>query len=192
MFPQFDQQERGVHMQQDAEECWGQIVSTIGQKLRDKDGNLFIEKYFGIEVTSTWKCDEDPDEPVSYTQERMNKLQCHITSSNYSNQKPKKKKKKRENIHLHTPKKKKKKNEDVNNLSQGILEGLTEKIEKNSPKLNRLSVYTKSSKISYLPSYLTVNFVRFFWRKDTQKKAKILKVRCLQKKKKRKEKCLNS
>ncbi len=53
LFPQFDQQERGVHLQQDAEECWGQIISTISQKLKDKTSQSFVDHYFGIELTST-------------------------------------------------------------------------------------------------------------------------------------------
>ncbi|KAI4848668.1 cysteine proteinase [Aureobasidium sp. EXF-8845] len=52
---------------------------------------------------------------------------------------------------------------------------LDEKIEKRSESLGREAVYTKSSRISRLPKYMPVHFVRFFWRKDTQKKAKIMR-----------------
>jgi ubiquitin carboxyl-terminal hydrolase 14 len=60
-------------------------------------------------------------------------------------------------------------------LRDGILAGLEEKIEKQSPVLGRDAVYTKKSKISRLPKYLTVHFVRFFWKREAQKKAKIMR-----------------
>lgn len=53
--------------------------------------------------------------------------------------------------------------------------GLIEKIEKNSPTLGRNAIFTKTSKISRLPRYLTINFVRFQWKAQEQIKAKILK-----------------
>ena len=57
-----------------------------------------------------------------------------------------------------------------------IATGLVEKIEKNSPTLNRSAVYEKRSRISRLPYYLTTNFVRFQWKATQNTKAKILKV----------------
>jgi len=143
LYPQFDQQQNGHYAQQDAEECWSQMMTAIGHRLKIEDQS-FIKTYFGIEYVSTWKCDEDPEEASKVTLDTQTKLQCHITS-------------------------------EVNYLYQGIKEGLTEKLEKVSPKLNRSCMYTKTSLISKLPTYLTINFVRFFWRKDTQKKAKILR-----------------
>lgn len=46
---------------------------------------------------------------------------------------------------------------------------------KRSPTLDRDAVYTKRSRIARLPKYLTVHFVRFFWKRETQKKAKIMR-----------------
>lgn len=65
---------------------------------------------------------------------------------------------------------------NVNYLSQGLEEALNEKIEKNSPTLNRTAIYSMTSKVSKLPKYLTVSFVRFFWKQDIRKKAKIMRV----------------
>lgn len=67
-------------------------------------------------------------------------------------------------------------------------------LEKNSPSLGRSAVYQGTSRISRLPSsvplhslpilstdaslllsYLTVNLVRFFWRRDINKKTKIMR-----------------
>lgn len=53
--------------------------------------------------------------------------------------------------------------------------GLEEKIEKHSPTLDRNSIYTKRSRVARLPKYLTVHFVRFFWKRETQRKAKIMR-----------------
>lgn len=47
-------------------------------------------------------------------------------------------------------------------------------LEKNSPTLNRTAVYTQTSKITRLPAYLTVHMVRFAWRADVGRKAKIM------------------
>ncbi len=63
----------------------------------------------------------------------------------------------------------------TNYLMTGISESLDQQIEKNSPSLNRSAVYTESSRISRLPAYLTVNLVRFFWRRELGKKAKIMR-----------------
>ena len=64
---------------------------------------------------------------------------------------------------------------ETNHLREGLQLALDEKIEKNSPSLGREAVYTRKSRISRLPQYLPIHLVRFFWRKDTQKKAKILR-----------------
>jgi len=64
---------------------------------------------------------------------------------------------------------------DVNYLHNGILHSLDQKIEKNSESLGRSAVYSKTQRISRLPAYLTVNFVRFFWKENERVKAKILR-----------------
>ena len=64
---------------------------------------------------------------------------------------------------------------ETNHLREGLKLALDEKIEKNSPTLGREAEYTRISRISRLPKYLPIHMVRFFWRKDTQKKAKILR-----------------
>ena len=64
---------------------------------------------------------------------------------------------------------------DTNHLREGISLALDEKIEKNSPTLARNAIYTRHNRIARLPKYLPIHFMRFFWRKDTQKKAKVLR-----------------
>jgi len=52
---------------------------------------------------------------------------------------------------------------------------LEEQITKNSPSLGRDAVYLKSSKISRLPAYLSIQFVRFSYKEREAINAKILK-----------------
>ena len=63
----------------------------------------------------------------------------------------------------------------VNYLTEGLRLALRGQIEKQSSSLARSALYTKSSTISRLPAYLTVQFVRFYWKQSSQSKAKILR-----------------
>lgn len=63
----------------------------------------------------------------------------------------------------------------TNFLKNGILESLNETIEKHSENLNKNCTYEINKKITKLPSILTVQFVRFFWKRSTNKKSKILR-----------------
>ncbi|KND04956.1 ubiquitin-specific protease UBP6 [Spizellomyces punctatus DAOM BR117] len=152
VFPQFSEMDRGGYMQQDAEECWGQIVHALGAKVPGltREGELntdkhFVDQYMTGELLSMLSCDEAPEEGSTTSVDTFNKLRVNIGSgvSTY--------------------------------MLTDIAKGLEEKIEKNSPTLNRSAVYTKKSKISRLPAYLAINFVRFQWKPETRTKAKILK-----------------
>ncbi|KAK4188962.1 hypothetical protein QBC35DRAFT_450718 [Podospora australis] len=154
-FPQFAERSRNHsegYAQQDAEEAWSQIISKLKQSLKLKEGESsevsFVEKYMGGEFSSTLQCD-DPAAAEAGEQP---------TSSKESFLKL--------NCHI---------DGQTSHLRDGILNGLSEKIEKTSGVLNRDVSYTKTSKISRLPKYLTVHFVRFFWKRDVQKKAKIMR-----------------
>ncbi|XP_030616544.1 ubiquitin carboxyl-terminal hydrolase 14 [Delphinapterus leucas] len=52
---------------------------------------------------------------------------------------------------------------------------LQEEITKQSPTLQRNALYIKSSKISRLPAYLTIQMVRFFYKEKESVNAKVLK-----------------
>ena len=60
-------------------------------------------------------------------------------------------------------------------MHTGIMDALDEKLEKISPTLGRNAVYTAHSRLARLPQYLTVHMVRFAWRNDIGKKAKIMR-----------------
>jgi ubiquitin carboxyl-terminal hydrolase 14 len=64
---------------------------------------------------------------------------------------------------------------DTNFMINGILKSLNEELEKNSPTLNRTAKYVRKSRVSRLPQYLPVQFIRFFWKAQEQVRAKILR-----------------
>jgi ubiquitin carboxyl-terminal hydrolase 14 len=66
-------------------------------------------------------------------------------------------------------------NSNTSFLLQGLKESMSETITKRSDTLNREALYENTIQISKLPRYLTVHFVRFFWKNDVKLKAKILK-----------------
>ncbi|KAK5626916.1 hypothetical protein RRF57_002631 [Xylaria bambusicola] len=156
LYPQFSERSRtgSGYAQQDAEEAWSQILSQVRQKLRVKDTTdatsdvSFIEKYMSGEFTSELACDE----PAA----REGGEQPIVSKDAFL----------KLNCHIDAT---------TNHLRDGIVNGLKEPLEKRSEVLGRNATYTKTSKISRLPKYLTVHFVRFFWKRETQKKAKIMR-----------------
>ncbi len=163
-FPQFAQKSKTGqgYAQQDAEEAWSQIVSQLRQKLKIKDTPAsgsestsqqdaqisFIDKYLAGRFESVLECDEPAAKEAGEEPVRSEDSFLKL------------------DCHI---------NKDINHLRDGILAGLEEKLEKRSPVLERDALYTKKSRISRLPRYLTVHFVRFFWKREAQKKAKIMR-----------------
>ncbi|ODA78936.1 hypothetical protein RJ55_04526 [Drechmeria coniospora] len=155
-FPQFAERAKSNNMyaQQDAEEAWSQIVQTLGDKVTVKDSTdgapavSFVDKYMSGAFSSMMECDEA---------EARNGGETAIASSDGFS---------KLNCHIDS---------STNHLRDGILAALSEKLEKKSEVLGRDASYTKTSKISRAPKYLTVHFVRFFWKRETQKKAKIMR-----------------
>ena len=72
-------------------------------------------------------------------------------------------------------------NNPINSLQEGLDISLCGEMEKFSEALQRNAVYKKTSKINKLPSYLCIQFVRFYWKKESNVggtkagKAKILR-----------------
>ena len=159
-FPQFAEKSKSGHgfAQQDAEEVWSQIVTQLRQKLKIKDTTngsgggsadiSFIDKYLAGRFSSITECDE--------------------AAAREGGEEPLKSEDTFLKLDCHI-------SGTTNHLRDGILAGLEEKLEKQSSVLGRDAVYTKKSKISRLPKYLTVHFVRFFWKREAQKKAKIMR-----------------
>lgn len=160
LYPQFAQKSKTGHgfAQQDAEEAWSQIVSQLRQKLKTKEGAAepsstskdvsFVDKYMAGRFESVLECDEQAAKDLG--EEPVKSADAFLKLD----------------CHI---------SGTTNHLRDGILAGLEEKIEKKSVLLDRDAVYTKKSKIARLPKYLTVHFVRFFWKREAQKKAKIMR-----------------
>ncbi|GAO17603.1 hypothetical protein UVI_02050860 [Ustilaginoidea virens] len=155
VFPQFAEKAKSNngYAQQDAEEAWSQIVQQLSQKvmIKESDGapeNSFVDKYMSGEFSSTLECDEE---------EARNGGEQAVESKDRFY---------KLNCHIDAT---------TNHLRDGILASLSEKLEKNSAMLGRDATYTKTSRISRAPKYLTVHFVRFFWKRETKKKAKIMR-----------------
>ncbi|KAL9004203.1 MAG: hypothetical protein Q9188_002976 [Gyalolechia gomerana] len=163
-FPQFAQKSKTGpgYAQQDAEEAWSQIVSQLRQKLKIKDSAAeeagppsqqasdmsFIDKYLAGRFESVLECDEPAAKEGGEQSAQGEDVFLKL------------------DCHI---------SKDTNHLRDGILAGLEEKIEKKSSVLDRDAIYTKKSRIARLPKYLTVHFVRFFWKREAQKKAKIMR-----------------
>ncbi|OCT54910.1 Ubiquitin carboxyl-terminal hydrolase 6 [Cladophialophora carrionii] len=155
IYPQFAQKAKNGHgyAQQDAEEAWSQIVHQLRGKLKITDGHTqdqkaiaFIDRYMAGSVHSSLA----PPAEVGDNEPTVESDDTFLKLDCHIDQ-------------------------TINHLRDGILAGLTEEIEKRSPTLDRDATYVKTSRISRLPQYLTVHFVRFYWRKDIQKKTKIMR-----------------
>lgn len=154
IFPQFAEKAKSNngYAQQDAEEAWSQIMQQLREKLKINGSveptDSFIERYMGGEFVSTMECDEPAARDGGET--------ASISKERFY----------KLNCHI---------DGSTNHLRDGILAALTEKLEKKSSVLDRDAVYTKKLQVSRAPKYLTVHFVRFFWKRETQKKAKIMR-----------------
>lgn len=152
-FPNFAQMgEGGTYRQQDANECWSELLKMLQQKLPPTKGDCdqvvkhssFIDQWFGGTFEAQMKCTEAEDEPVSKSKENFLQLSCFIST-------------------------------EVKYMHSGIRLRLKEQLTKHSPTLGRDAVYTKTSLISRLPAYLTVQFVRFQYKGKEGINAKVLK-----------------
>ncbi|KAL8466102.1 hypothetical protein ACS0TY_035277 [Phlomoides rotata] len=144
-YPQFAQLHNGVYMQQDAEECWTQLLFTLSLSLKSpssSEDSDTLKRLFGVDLVSRVHCAESGEE--STETESVYSLKCHISH-------------------------------EVNHLHEGLKHDLKSVLEKSSPALGRSAIYTKDSRINDLPRYLTIQFVRFFWKRKTNQKVKILR-----------------
>ncbi|XP_051172315.1 ubiquitin carboxyl-terminal hydrolase 14 [Leptopilina boulardi] len=157
-FPRFaEKSEHGGFQQQDANECWTEIIRMLKEKLPPKeypneigDGeqrskhSSLIEQYFGGTFDTELKCIESEEETPSKGKEDFLQLSCFIST-------------------------------DVKYMHSGLRNKMQEQITKHSSTLGRDAIYTKTSKISRLPAYLTIQFVRFYYKEKGAINAKILK-----------------
>eukprot|EP00730_Choanoeca_flexa_P019408 TRINITY_DN9480_c0_g1_i1.p1 TRINITY_DN9480_c0_g1~~TRINITY_DN9480_c0_g1_i1.p1 ORF type:complete len:513 (+),score=147.22 TRINITY_DN9480_c0_g1_i1:231-1541(+) len=75
--PRFAEQQQGHYAQQDAAECWGEIMRSLDQNLTT-EGRSLIQRYFGIENKDVLKNTEAMDEKPVESTSRQLQLSCHI------------------------------------------------------------------------------------------------------------------
>ncbi|XP_011498273.1 PREDICTED: ubiquitin carboxyl-terminal hydrolase 14 [Ceratosolen solmsi marchali] len=156
-FPRFAEKSKmGGFQQQDANECWTELVRMLQQKLPAKENSAItsdtatykprslIEQYFGGTFDTELKCTESQDETPTTGKEEFLQLSCFIST-------------------------------EIKYMFDGLKNKMEEQITKLSPTLERDAIYTKTSRISRLPAYLTIQFVRFFFKEKEAINAKILK-----------------
>lgn len=167
-FPMFDERDdRGHPKQQDAEECYSLFMQAFQQamnysKKNEKDDEKMdddsmsgnpIERLFQLELDTKTQNKEIEAEPPKLSSERAMKLRCYIDNNN----------------------------DPIDTIEEGLEIGLKGEVEKFSEVAGRNCIFEKSQKISQLPSYLCINFVRFYWKAASSVagtkagKAKILK-----------------
>jgi ubiquitin carboxyl-terminal hydrolase 14 len=153
-FPQFAQAgPGGVPAQQDAEECWSQLLCALRDALppapaasspaAPADPPAIIDRLFGVRTAATLTC-APTGETAPHAAGAL-ALKCVITS-------------------------------DVNHVTDGLKLALKEDREAASPALGgQLAPWAGDSRIARLPPYLTVQLARFFYKVEAQQKAKILR-----------------
>lgn len=147
--------EQSGYMQQDANEFWTELIRLLQQKLK-------IPKQTSESPIETSGCDSfieryfggtfccqlkcSESDTEQVTQSSENFLQLSCFIS-----------------------------QDVKYLHSGLMSRLSEQITKRSSVLDRDAVYIKTSRISRLPAYLIIQFVRFYFKEKESINAKILK-----------------
>ncbi|KAJ3214894.1 Ubiquitin carboxyl-terminal hydrolase 14 [Dinochytrium kinnereticum] len=84
-FPQFSESNNHGFLQQDAEECWGEVVSALSDKVSGVDtngkiteGKKFVDQYLTGELQSVVKCDDAPEESESTSISTFRQLKVNI------------------------------------------------------------------------------------------------------------------
>jgi len=144
LHPQFDEtNNEGRHMQQDSQECFNAILrsfeaSNMRIDVGGEEQNL-IKHLFDINFTVTLTNTQAEDEEKKVSQEMAKMLYCTIDNQN----KP------------------------INHLFDGIQLSMEGEVELHSDHTQATNIYKKEMKMDNLPPYLTVNLVRFFWKKES-------------------------
>lgn len=105
----------------------------------ENDDVNIVDKLFGIEMENTTRNVENENEPATTSTETVMKLPCHIDNNN----------------------------NPISNIDEGMEISLKGQLEKFSEMLQRNAIFEKTQKINKLPSYLCVQFVRFYWKAES-------------------------
>jgi len=138
--PMFAEAEHGVHKQQDADECVSLLLNNIHDTLQVPG---FNDDHFS-----------------KYLVEDLLGIEMQVKMKNVEDTTEVKTKK--EVLYKLTC--------YIDNSTLELVEGLKKSLKENldlfSDKLQRNTVFEKSQYINRLPNYLTVQFMRFFWKKE--------------------------
>lgn len=145
-------------MQQDAEEFYNTLTMMINRGLESlgSAGVAARDSFLNIKLEETLSCTESDLEPSVVRSEVVNRLVCNIQGGPGTTT-------------------------AIDHLHDGLKLGLEGTVEKNSDVLGRDALWTKHQRVSKLPRYLCVQFMRFFWkatpesRDHTGVKCKILR-----------------
>ena len=148
VFPRFAERgEQGGFQQQDANECWVELMGVLKRHLsmKNEPEKSVIDTFFGLEFDTETKCVEsEAESEISKSKEHFLQYNCYI-------------------------------DKDVKYLFSGLKNRLQESMTKRSETLDRDAEYIKTLKVSRLPGYLTVQMVRFQFKQKDAINAKILK-----------------
>jgi len=166
-FPMFAQQNEGGRgfQQQDAEECWSTLVNAMAQcmQLPEGDGSSNLASAPGPVLPRMEQLKANlADKLFGVELETTYKCVESEAEEAYTQRESKR------TIGCYI-------SDKTAHLYNAIETALDEVVEKTSPSLGREAQYEKKSRIARLPPYLAVHFVRFAYRKDTEKRAKILR-----------------
>ena len=166
-FPMFAQQNEGGrgYQQQDAEECWSTLVNAMAQcmQLPEGDGSSNLASAPGPVLPRMEQLKANlADKLFGVELETTYKCVESEAEEAYTQRESKR------TIGCYI-------SDKTAHLYNAIETALDEVVEKTSPSLGREAQYEKKSRIARLPPYLAVHFVRFAYRKDTEKRAKILR-----------------
>lgn len=130
---------------QDAEECWSQLISIIRRNVISRDQG---KPFIDIFMSGEISSTFVCDESTDEPPVTVKELFHKL------------------NCHIGI---------STNFMRDGLLSSLTEKVEKKSEVLKRNAVWTKTSRVSRLPKYLVIHFIRIYWKRGSKKTAKILR-----------------
>lgn len=82
------------------------------------------------------KCQESEAEEPTKKMEKRLQLSCHIDNNN----------------------------NPIDQMTEGMKISMAGQIEKHSPSLGRNALYSKTERINKLPAYISINFVRFYYK----------------------------
>ncbi|XP_071965808.1 ubiquitin carboxyl-terminal hydrolase 14-like [Antedon mediterranea] len=162
-FPEFaERAENGALKQQDANECWIQLFRQLEDQLPAITAPAQEEGGSAVAAAA-------PSPRSSFMKQYFGgEFKCSLKCDESEEEPVKYSTEKFSQLSCFI-------SQDVKYMHTGLKLKMKENIEKNSPTLKRNAVYTKTSVINRLPAYLTVQFVRFYYKEKESVNAKILK-----------------